>query len=239
MSEKLLAFDIWGDYAYFRRGYTTTSTVSFPVPSRTTISGLISSILGFERDSYYDLFNEHNSKIGINILNPIKKARLNLNYINTKEGFYLHDINPDRYGLRTQVQAEFLKDPKFRIYVSLKNNQVMEELFELLYNHQSIYTPYLGISECLANFQLVSDDFFNLEKSHGENVLIDSVLLKNQSKIIIEPGKKYGVIKSPGFMNSDRVVTRYLEHYFEEKGNSIKISEGEYYKIGGDNVILF
>ena len=42
MSEKLLAFDIWGDYAYFRRGYTTTSTVSFPFPSRTTISGLIS-----------------------------------------------------------------------------------------------------------------------------------------------------------------------------------------------------
>ena len=68
MSEKLIAFDIWGDYAYFRRGYTTTSTVSFPFPSRTTIAGLISSILGFKRDSYYDIFEENNSKIGIKLL---------------------------------------------------------------------------------------------------------------------------------------------------------------------------
>ena len=36
----------------------------------------------------------------------------------------------------------------------------MDDLFELLYNHQSIYTPYLGISECIANFQLVGDDLF-------------------------------------------------------------------------------
>ena len=25
---KLLAFDIWGDYGYFRRGYTSTSTIT-------------------------------------------------------------------------------------------------------------------------------------------------------------------------------------------------------------------
>lgn len=238
MSEKLLAFDIWGDYAYFRRGFTTTSTISFPFPSRTTVAGLVSSILGFERDSYYDIFNEDNSKIGINILNPVKKTRFNLNYINTKVGFYLNDINP-KQGLRTQVRAEFLKDPKFRIYISLNDNDLMDELFDLLYNHQSIYTPYLGISECIANFELVGDDFFTIEKEYGENIQIDSVLLKNASKIIIEPGKKYGLIKSPGFMNSERVVTNYMEHYFEEKGNSILVSQGEYYTIGDDNVMLF
>ena len=238
MSEKLLAFDIWGDYAYFRRGYTATSTLSFPFPSRTTVSGLISSILGIKRDSYYDIFNAQNSKIGINILNPIKKVRFNLNYINTKLGYHLWDIK-DQDSLRTQVRVEFLKDPKYRIYVSLNDNKLMDDLFELLYNHQSIYTPYLGISECIANFQLVGDDFFNVNKEMGENIQIDSILLKNESKIIIEPNKKYGLIKSPGFMSSERVVTQYLEHYFEEKGNSIKISEGEYYRVGEDNVILF
>ncbi len=238
MSEKLLAFDVWGDYAYFRRGYTTTSTISFPFPSRTTVAGLISSILGFERDSYYDVFNQQNSKIGLRILNPIKKVRFNLNYINTKVGFYLQDIN-QKQGLRTQVQAEFLKNPKFRIFVSLEDNKIMGDLFDLLYNHQSIYTPYLGISECLANFKLVGDDFFTLHKKYGENIQMDSVLLKDKSNILIEPGKKYGLVKSPGFMNSERVVTNYMEHYFEEKGNSILISEGEYYTIGDDNVMLF
>lgn len=238
MYEKLIAFDIWGDYAYFRRGYTTTSTVSFPFPSRTTIAGLISSILGFKRDSYYDIFEENNSKIGIKLLNPIKKAHFNLNYINTKVGFNLYDINP-KQGLRTQVQAEFLKDPKFRIYVSLSDREIMDNLFDLLSNHKSIFTPYLGISECIANFKLVGDDFLSANKKSGNNVDINSVVLKENSNIIIESGKKYGLVKSPGFMNSDRVVTKYLEYYYEEKGESIKISDGEYYSIGEDNVILF
>lgn len=238
MNEKLLAFDIWGEYGYFRRGYTATSTVSYPFPSRTTIAGLVSSILGLERDSYYDIFSKENSKIGVNILNPIKKSRFNLNYINTKVGFYLHDINP-KQGLRTQVQAEFLKNPKFRIYVFLNDSDLMDSLLELISNHKSVYTPYLGISECLADFKIVGDGFMNVEKKIGENIDIDSVILKNKSNILIEPNKKYGSIKSPGFMNSDRVVNEYLEYYFEERGNSIKIDKGEYYRIGDDNVILF
>ncbi|MCQ2963954.1 MAG: type I-B CRISPR-associated protein Cas5b [archaeon] len=238
MNEKLLAFDIWGEYGYFRRGYTATSTVSYPFPSRTTIAGLVSSILGLERDSYHDIFSKENSKIGVNILNPIKKSRFNLNYINTKFGFFLCDINP-KQGLRTQVQAEFLKDPKFRIYVSLNDSNLMGSLLELISNHKSVYTPYFGISECLTDFKLVEDGFLDVEKKIGENVDIDSVILKNESNIIIESNKKYGSIKSPGFMNSERVVNEYLEYYFEERGNSIKIDKGEYYRIGDDNVILF
>ena len=102
MNKKLIAFDIWGDYGYFRRGYTSTSTITYPFPSRTTIAGLISGILGLEKDSYHDIFSENNSKLGLRILNPIKKININLNYINTKEGFLLSDINPaiDFGGIR-------------------------------------------------------------------------------------------------------------------------------------------
>lgn len=236
MTEKLLAFDIWGDYAYFRRGYTSTSTISYPFPSRTTIAGLVSGILGLEKDSYHDLFNENNSKIGLRILNPIKKININLNYINTKEGFLLSDIKSNP---RVQVQAEFLKDVKYRIYVSLSDNQYMNELFSLLNEHKSVYTPCLGISECIANFNLVYDDLLKLNKQNGTNVDINSILLKNKYDLLIEPKKKYGVVKSPGFMYSDRVVYKFLEHYYEENGNSIKIKQGEYYKVGDENIALY
>ena len=92
MSKKIIAFDIWGDYGYFRRGYTSTSTITYPFPSRTSIAGLISAIIGLKKDSYHEIFNEINSKIGLRILNPIKKMNINFNYINTKEGFLLTDI---------------------------------------------------------------------------------------------------------------------------------------------------
>lgn len=238
MSEKFLVFDIWGDYAYFRRGYTTTSTISFPFPSRTTIAGFVSAILGLNRDQYYEIFSEDHSKIGLKILNPIQRYKFNLNYINTKDQKVLLTEISEK-GKRVQVQAEFLKNPKFRIYLYLDDEELMGQLLELLKNHKSVYTPYLGISECLANFELVGDDFWITEKEFGEMIDIDSVILKESSNIIIEKNKKYGLVKSPGFFNSERIVTKYLEYYFEEKGNSIKISEGEYYHIGDDNVILF
>ena len=89
MVNKLIAFDIWGDYGYFRRGYTSTSTITYPFPSRTTLAGLISGILGLEKDSYHDIFSENNSELGLRILNPIKKININLNYTNTKDSILL------------------------------------------------------------------------------------------------------------------------------------------------------
>lgn len=233
---KLLAFDIWGDYGYFRRGYTSTSTITFPFPSRTTISGLIAGILGLEKDSYHDIFNEENSKIGLRILNPIKKININLNYINTKEGFLLSDIKSNP---RVQVQAEFLKDVKYRIYVSLDNEKLMEELFYNLREHKSVYTPCLGISECIANFKLAYEDIYDLNIFNGDNVDINSVILKTTGDLIIETGRKYGVIKSPGFMNSDRVVSKFLEYYYEENGNTIKVKNCDFYSIGDEKIVLF
>lgn len=233
---KLLAFDIWGDYGYFRRGYTSTSTITFPFPSRTTISGLISGIVGLEKDSYHEIFNENNSKVGLRILNPIKKININLNYINTKEGFLLSDI---KFNPRVQVQAEFLKDVKYRIYVSLKDNSLMEELYYNLSEHKSVFTPCLGISECIADFKLAYDELFNLNLSNENDVEINSIILKNTADLIIEPGKKYGIVKSPGFMNSDRIVSKFLEYYYEENGKSIKVKNADCYSIGDENFVLY
>lgn len=233
----LLVFDVWGDYAYFRRGYTTTSTISYPFPSRTTIAGFIASILGYPRDSYYDLFNEDNSKFGLKIINPIKKTRINLNYVNTKNSMVLFEI--DGNSKRTQVPAEFLKDVKYRIYLSLKDKDIMNKLYFLLKEHKSVYTPYLGISECLANFSLCGNGLYSAEILKGESVNIDSIILKDSGNIQIESGKQYGVVKSPGFMNNDRSVSSFIEYYYESKGNSIKLDSCEYYKVGGDNVILY
>ena len=180
----LIVFDIWGDYAYFRRGYTTTSTLTYPFPSRTTIAGFIAGILGYPRKSYYDLFQKENSKIGLKIINPIKKTRINLNYINTKNSMLLSEIKGN--GKRTQVPAEFLKNVKYRIYLSLDDEEIMNKLYNTLKEHKSVYTPYLGITECLANFSLVGKGIYSTESIEGNNVDINSVVLKESGNIKIE-----------------------------------------------------
>ncbi|WP_304125727.1 type I-B CRISPR-associated protein Cas5b [Methanosphaera cuniculi] len=234
---KIVSFDIWSDYAYFRRGYTTTSTISYPFPSRTTIAGIIAGILGYPRDSYYNLFQENNSKIGLKIINPIKNTRINLNYINTKLGMNLSDIEAN--GKRTQIPAEFIKDAKYRIYVSLNDEDVMNQLYYALHEHKSVYTPYMGISECLANFKLVEDKIHQVQPQIQENININSVVPKNSGNIQIEKGKHYGIVKSPAFFNENRSVSSFLEFFYETKGNSIKLDSCEYYQIGEDNVIMY
>lgn len=237
MIDKVMVFDIWGDYGYFRKGYTTTSTLSYPFPSRTTLAGIVSGILGYDRDSYYDIFGPFNSAFALQILNPIKKMRMNLNLIDTKTGFLLSDNK----GQRTQLPAEFLKDVKYRIYLWLKDNSVRDDLFTLLSEHKSIYTPYLGISECLANIGLVSEAYVEpIQNSiNGEDFRINSIVPTGKAKIRIEPGKKYGAVKSPAFINSQRVVKKFQEYYYEENGQDIVIVEGECHSVGDMNVIFF
>jgi len=237
--DKVLVFDMWGDYAHFRRGYTTTSPLTYPFPSRTTLSGIISAILGYERDTYYDYFNENNSLFAIQILAPIKKTIINMNLIDTKIGFYLWDCK----GQRTQIPYEFIKGPSYRFYISLDNQEIFDKLFTSISNHNSVYTPYLGISECISNFKGVQDVVYPIEKKEANCDPIDvhTIIPKDKAKLIIENNKVYGTVKLPGFFERGRTVTKYLEFYYEENGMPIKIANGTYYHVVGkdDNIILF
>ena len=85
--ERLLVFDVWGDYAHFRRFYTTTSPLTFPIPPRTAICGLIGAILGLEKtnNEYLKYFKLKDAFIGLRLLKPVKKTIISENFIHTKK----------------------------------------------------------------------------------------------------------------------------------------------------------
>ena len=236
---KLIAFDVWGDYANFRRGYTNTSSLTYPFPSRTNITGLIGAILGLPRNSYHDLFGEDNSLIGCRILNPVEKINYNVNMINTKEGFMLSDINKD--SPRVQVYGELLKNPKYRIYVGLEDEQLLNKLFNMLREHKCIYTPYFGNSTCICDFRLAYDEIFDVEPltASEDGVPVNSIILKKKDNLILEPGKRYASIKNTGFMTSERIVTRWLEYYYLAEPGTLLLKNDTYYTIGGENIVLY
>jgi len=118
--DKVLVFDIWGDYAHFKKIETTTSPLSYSIPTGTALSGIVATILGKARDSYYLLFSSENAKLAIRLLNPIKKRRININLIKTDDGFYLWDI---KNTPRSPTPFEFVKEPKYRIYIWLKDKE--------------------------------------------------------------------------------------------------------------------
>lgn len=78
---EIISFDIVGKFAHFRKYYSNSTALSFSIPPRTTIMGLISSFMGYERDSYYKQLSSDNIRIGIFVKNPIRKKFHRLNHL--------------------------------------------------------------------------------------------------------------------------------------------------------------
>lgn len=236
---KVLAFDVWGDFAHFRKVYSTASQLTYGIPPRTTLSGLIAAILGLPRDSYYDEFSKENSRLAVVLKKPIKKHKINLNLLKTKdETLGLVDLwkSPPEDIERVQVPFEMVRKPKYRIYLWLKNKTLFNELQTMLRNHQSTYTPYLGITECIANFSYGGMKDVTREKGSTN---IDSVVKKKDVKIKVELEKKYIRENIPGFFTEDRVPLKFLDMVYEVNGEQIAITDSEYWTIDEHHVILF
>lgn len=233
--DKVLVFDIWGDYAHFRKIETTTSPLTYLIPTGTALSGILSAIIGLDRDSYYEIFSPKNSRLTVRILQPIQKTRINLNLIETSAGFFLWDIKENP---RTRIPFEFVKNPRYRIYFGTRYKELYQNLKSCLEKHQCFYTPYLGISELIANFEYVGEfDVGEPMKTKGPE-RIHSIVRKDRAKLIVEEGKRYGLEKIPVFMDKNRIVQEYADVFFEVNAKSLEISDGEFYVIGNENVIF-
>lgn len=232
---KCLVFDVWGDFAHYRKFYTTSSPITFSFPPRTAVAGMISAIIGLKKEEYIKFFTKDKAYIALRILNPVKKSRISYNLIDTKTAKMMSKIVN-----RTQVTFELLKDPKFRIYFYHEDKQIYEKLKTCLENHESFYTPCLGLSEFIANFSYVGE-FELSEKDNEDYVLLQSIVPFNseQLKVEFEDMKEYFKDTIPNEMNENREVTEYLKVLYERNGKSIKCNLSRYYQLSEEEKIVF
>lgn len=222
--KQVLIFDVWGYYAHFRRFYTTTSPLTFPIPPRTALCGLIGAIIGKEKEDneYLKYFTLNEASIGLRLLKPVKKEIIAENLIHTKnaKGPGMNLITE-----RTQINFEFLKDQKYRIYFHHTDEDIYQQLKENLIKHKSVYTPCLGLSENIANFEFVGE-FKVKSETTGEYVQINSVLptekIAEKQGINFNFEGEYFSIRVPIELNLDRIVTKYSDIFFERTGKPVE-----------------
>lgn len=232
--DKVIVFDIWGDLGHFKKPYTTTSPLSFAFPPRTTIAGMISAIIGLDKNEYADRFTKLISNIGIRIINPVKKIGISQNLIDTKKAKLFSKIRQ-----RTQIRIEYIKDPKYRIYFQHQDTTLFERFNTLLKNHESVYTVSLGLSELLANFQYVGQ--FDLEAiANKAPVEIQTVALEQKVEIEeFEEGKEYFSAHIPLEMNRERIVSQFGTVLYERNGNPILVKTRNAFRVENGEQILF
>lgn len=221
---KVLVFDVTSDYAHFRQPYSTTSSLTYAIPPRTALFGLIGAILGidsggFGKSSHFEILENAGLKTSVRILNPIEKARSNMNYTYTKS-----DI-ANKKVLHIQVPVEIVKEPVYRIYVTGDDKELIVKLKKMIMNKECYYTPYLGISEFIATVRYVG--FYNSEVIFGKTKVDSIVYLLEGTEFLLEPGLKIFKETHALSMNKNRHVTRYIEIAYEAYGKGITVEKSD------------
>jgi CRISPR-associated protein Cas5h len=238
---KVLAFDIYGDYAHFRKFYTTTSPLTFSFPPPPTIAGILGAIYGSDKNEYLRIFDYDSCKTALRIINPIKKMRISINLINTKDNKYFQLLKKKNHEPRIQVRTEFIKNPFFKIYVCHENESIFNALSQSIKEHRCVYSIALGLSELLADFKFAG--VYEAEQIKNELAELSTPILASNivnNGLAIESNKKYFKERMPIKMNHARVIEMYDDVIYEPDGKTIKANVKTYYKLeNGENIAFF
>jgi len=130
----VLVFDLKGKMAHFRKYYSNSSCLSYYIPPRTTITGIIAGLLGQPRDTYYEDFLLERCNIGVAVLSPLKKIIQKMNYLHVES---VNDLNGYK-GLPSQTPVELVIPQNirngevcYRIWFSHQDREIISRLTEL------------------------------------------------------------------------------------------------------------
>lgn len=239
---KIIIFDVYGICAHFRKFYTNSSSLSYSIPPRTAISGLIAAIMGYQRDSYYDILSSDKFDIAVRKMSKTRKIVQSLNYMKVTSTNEL--INPKEH---TQIPFEIVtgdQGVKYRIYVKHERTEFMDKLYSILKSKTPAYPPYFGAAPFNANFTLVG--IFNVEKCTENNsfkeitTVIDQDYLADKGLKLV-PGISLFKDRMPRDFGTGREIKETASYIYDGNLNPLSIKvKGNCFTIKetGENILF-
>ncbi len=157
---KLISFRVSGQFAHFRKFYTNASSLSYLIPPRTVIIGMLASVLRYERNSYYEAFHPKKFRISTAVTPgvQIKKKMQSMNYLHFKYHNLLCRGTGDGKNMHAQCKLELLipesKTIDYTIYVGVITESSLKLLNDLeakIRQRDFGYGIYLGQRQFMAD----------------------------------------------------------------------------------------
>ena len=150
---RVLTFDLVGKMAHFRKYYANNTAMSFSVPPRTTLMGVLAAILGLPRDSYYAALSGQQLRLGVGVRSPLKKSFHRLNFLKVEASRDL-DGSKGRIQLPFEVVTgyDLARDfVRYRVYVAptAEGTDIFNQLVARL---TTGHGPHFSLSLGTANF---------------------------------------------------------------------------------------
>jgi len=217
---KVLSFKVKGKMAHFRKYYANSSALSYSVPPRTTVCGMLAGLLGWERDSYYREFALDKCNIALACRGRVKKVVQKLNLLMIES---INDLNGSKeYPSQTPTELVVPFNIRsgalcYQVWVQHQDEKVVNQLHELLSSENNYYYS-RGISFALGTaYNLGWIEYMGLReieeiKSSAQNTLIDSALPLNKLEHIdlnFNSEEESRLIREelPVEFNQDRFIT--------------------------------
>jgi len=228
---KFLIFDISGEFAHFRKFNTTTSPLTYPIPPRTTLAGMLGAIIGLDRFSFYETFSREKAFIAVQVINAIRKASYAFNLIDTKKSFF-NIFN------RTQIEFELIQNAHYRIFLSVLDEKIYSQLKGNVSLNRTHFTPYLGLSQFTAKINFITEAEGIIKEAKNYEDIITALNLsycKKENPIKFDYTSKYSsntmAIEMKLEGNNKRIVTEFADVLVELEGKPIKAYVDNYINI--------
>ncbi len=227
----LVAFDLVGPMAHFRKFYTNSSSLSYHVPPRTTLMGVIAALLGWQRDTYYQRLSLDKARIGVALKVSVRTIVQTVNLLATDE--------KDWHGVksRTQIPAEWVLPKetalssvlRYRVFFQHEDANVTRDVGERVSAPRYTYPLFLGVAFCPAwveNGRLYEEDEIRWA-SDTQPALVDTVVLTNritESSGLVAPGIRILPDQMPLDFHPDRTLRAVAPVLWEDNGKPLRLS---------------
>jgi len=231
---RIVRFRYRGRVGHFLRAEMNASALSYPVPPRTALLGLLGNVLGLPKDSAPIVLRDAAIAVGGKIPRKhyhranVRKAfpaALPLWIKPAKTGQALPD-DPGS-GFASQVVQEWLVDPDFTVYVGAPGEVAwMPDLEARLASNRTHYTPCLGPAWMLARLELeacgeglplpegIRDIATVCPRSDNTSLALDK--LKDRK------GHAVQEVRMPREVTSNRIFT-HANYYLEMNGRPMPV----------------
>lgn len=245
---EILSFDISGKFAHFRKFFANNTALSYSIPPRTTVIGILAGILGYEKDQYHEALSTDNLLHGIKVIAPLKKTFQRLNFLSIK--------GPNDFrgrGGRIQTPFEVVSGPdirkdevSYRIYLTSGYNgdAAFNAVKQQLLQDTPVFNPTLGTANFharISNIRHFNENHIQTHDCDKDWINLDSSLNAEQVEDLAfekEALNKYNFVEeellpAEFVANGNRQLQKMNRLLFTTDNVSLNVQfTGIYYEIG-------
>ena len=242
MVTQMICFRLYGRLGHFLKAEAGASALSYMLPPRTAILGLMGAVLGFEKDTPQSELEP--ALIAISGKLPITtwhKAKFRKDPPESLPRIIKSNQKQEKITKpeeATLIYQEWLFNPDYKIFVHVKEPH-FTSLVDRIRRRKWHYQPCLGISEMPADIQLI--DICSATSLPDGEYEIQSVIPQNNIKLnmenIFSSALTLHSIRMPYSLTVDRRFS-HRDYFFERDAKPIPVRTENALRFGSCDVML-